>query len=356
MTKITSSEFKSIAFLPKLCVIGPLAGNKIHAIPTQGDFLIKNLREIGYQIVASSDHPNRFIRALDILKTLLLKRNSYDICLIQVFGFRSFYIEDVTSLFARFLGKKIIMVLHGGAIPKFAQDHPDWFARVLGRAHKIVTPSKYLANDLASTKFKFSIIPNAIDLNQYTFCQRVSVEPKIFWMRTFFRTYNPEMAVRVLARVKKKYPQAYMTMAGEDQGLVAIIRQMISKEGLDDSIKVLGFLNDKEKMDQARAHDIYINTNRIDNLPISVLEMCAMGLPIVSTSVGGIPYLLTDKENSLLVPPDDDFAMAQAIEALIRDPKLASRLSAEGRNLAIQYSWDKVCNQWNQLFAEIMDK
>jgi len=100
--------------------------------------------------------------------------------------------------------------------------------------------------------------------------------------------------------------------------------------------------------------DMFINTNHIDNAPVAVLEACAMGLPVVSTNVGGIPNLLTDGETALLVPDDDDCAMADAIRSLLNDPGLAARLSAQGRLLAERSSWEKVRPQWERIFSHMM--
>ena len=98
---------------------------------------------------------------------------------------------------------------------------------------------------------------------------------------------------------------------------------------------------------------MFLNTNRIDNMPVAVVEACAMGLPVVAANVGGIPDLLTDEETGLLVADDDDEAMAEAIERLIRDEDLAGRLSANGQQLAARSSWEQVRPQWEKVFAEL---
>ena len=78
-----------------------------------------------------------------------------------------------------------------------------------------------------------------------------------------------------------------------------------------------------------------------------------MGLPVVATRVGGISDLLTHNENALLVPDDDDQAMADAILRLLHDPDLAGRLSAGGRRVAEQCSWNEAASRWQELLAEV---
>ncbi len=101
------------------------------------------------------------------------------------------------------------------------------------------------------------------------------------------------------------------------------------------------------------AHDIFLNTNRIDNMPVSVVEAAAFGLPVVSTNVGGIPYLLEEGKTGLLVPTDDPGAVAAAVSRLLADPGLARRLSTNGRSLAEQSAWPRVREQWLGLLERV---
>jgi glycosyltransferase involved in cell wall biosynthesis len=123
---------------------------------------------------------------------------------------------------------------------------------------------------------------------------------------------------------------------------------------LDGVVRFPGYLNMATKVREGNAAAIFLNTNHVDNMPVSVIEACAMGLPVVATNVGGIPDLLTDGETGLLVPDDDDQAMSGTVLRLLRDPELAGRLSANGRKLAERSSWKRVRLQWEQLFANVM--
>ena len=81
-------------------------------------------------------------------------------------------------------------------------------------------------------------------------------------------------------------------------------------------------------------NDLYVHPSWIDNSPNGVAEAMAIGMPIVSTNVGGIPSLVGDAQQGLLVPPGDPWAMAGAIRRLADDPELADRLAAGARETA----------------------
>ena len=88
-------------------------------------------------------------------------------------------------------------------------------------------------------------------------------------------------------------------------------------------------------------------------MPVSLMEACAMGLPIVSTAVGGLPDLMADRQTALLVADNDDEGVVQAVEQLLADPDLTERLSRNGRRLAERSSWNQVRPQWEEIFLEL---
>jgi glycosyltransferase involved in cell wall biosynthesis len=99
--------------------------------------------------------------------------------------------------------------------------------------------------------------------------------------------------------------------------------------------------------------DIFLNTTHVDNTPVSVLEAMACGLCVVSTNVGGIPYLLEDEYDDLLVTSDDPVAMTTAVRRLLIEPGLAPRLSRNARQKAEQFDWSNILPQWEALLTSV---
>jgi glycosyltransferase involved in cell wall biosynthesis len=93
----------------------------------------------------------------------------------------------------------------------------------------------------------------------------------------------------------------------------------------------------------------------VDNMPVSVLEAMACGLCVISTNVGGIPYLLEHEHDAMLVPPNDPEAMAAAVRRLLHEPELSARLSANARAKAAQCDWSVVLPQWNRVLYEFKE-
>ena len=96
---------------------------------------------------------------------------------------------------------------------------------------------------------------------------------------------------------------------------------------------------------------VVVNPSRVDNMPNSVLEAMASGVPVVSTNVGGVPFILRDNITGLTVPPDNPEAMAAAILRILDDPELAGRLGAAALADVRQYAWPRVRERWMQVYA-----
>jgi glycosyltransferase involved in cell wall biosynthesis len=174
-------------------------------------------------------------------------------------------------------------------------------------------------------------------------------------MRAFHAGYNPQLALRVVAHLRDTVPGIKLTMAGKDKGLLEQVTKLAEELGLDSIVQFPGFLDMAGKVAAGQAHDIYLNTNRVDNMPVTVLEMAAMGLLIVATNVGGIPDLLSHEETALLVPNGDEEAMVRAVLRLLIEPDLVARLSSNGRQLAQKSSWDNVRPLWEAVFRQVME-
>ena len=321
---------------------------------TQGERLADLLGAGGYDVIAVSELANRYLRPLDIARALLLRRNEFDVAILQVFSGPSFFVEDFASVLLRIIDRPIVMVLRGGGMPVFASDHPKWTRRVLDRGVALVTPSTFLARSIRPLGYQPLVIPNVIELQNYTYRERQTLAPRLFWMRSFHAIYNPALAVRTFAIVKQAYPDATLVMGGPDRGEERSVRALAADLGLTDSVRFVGFLDAEHKRAEFDAADIYLNTNRVDNMPVSVIEACAFGVPVVATRVGGVPDLLTNGETALLVRADDPQMAAEAVDSLLKNPALARRLSINGRTLAERSAATIVMPQWHRLIEQVV--
>lgn len=333
----------------RICIVGPMLESSGYA-KTQGEVLADALEESGFKVFRKSKYPNRIIRFLDTIFFLLVRWRLYDIVIVQVYGGLSFIMEDVASWLANVLKKKVIMTLHGGALPEFLGPRRTWASRVFNRAIIRTCPSDFLINKLAFLEQPMIKVPNIIRLKDYPFIHRNYFQPRLLWMRAYHDIYNPHLALDVFELLYKSFPDATLTMAGPDMGLKNEIVERIERSDYRAQVKVMSLINLNEKKILAQSHDIYLNTNRIDNTPVSMIEMAALGLVLISTRVGGIPYLVTNDVNALLAG-ENAGELAGLVNRIVEEPDLGARLVRNGRELAKEFDVQAVTNKWKDLIG-----
>ena len=316
--------------------------------------LAEHLAGLHWPILTTSDRPGRIARSMDMMFTTWRKRQQYSVAQIDVFSGIAFLWAEAVCWILRRLDKPFIITLHGGNLPQFAQRWPRRVKRLLHAATVVTTPSRYLLDRMAPYCPAIRLVPNPIDLSASTFQLRRTVQPKLVWLRAFHQVYNPALAPKLLSLLLPEFPNLQLAMIGPDKGDGSLQEtQRVAQElGIAERIDFPGGVPKAAVAQWLNQGDIFINTTNIDNTPISVLEAMACGLCVISTNVGGIPYLLVHEQDALLVPPNDPQAMAAALRRLLTEPGLAERLSYNARQKAEQFDWSTVLPQWEALFKE----
>jgi L-malate glycosyltransferase len=216
----------------------------------------------------------------------------------------------------------------------------------------VLTPHGYLRDQLTAAGLRVDrTIPNFIDLERYPFRRRTTLRPRFLYLRGMRPPlYNPALTLAAFRLIQARRPEASLTMGGDDGESAAACRRLAEGMGLC-NVRFIGVVPKSDISRIADEHDVYIQSNRIDNMPVTIIEMWASGLPVVATSVGGIPYLVNDGQDGILVPSDDAQALAEACLELLCDPARAGRLSENGRRRAERLTWPEVAPAWREVLG-----
>ena len=307
------------------------------------------LEQEGFGVYYASNKKSFPFRMLDMMWSVVKYRKQVSYILIDTYSTKAFWYAFVCSQLARVLNIKYIPVLHGGDLPNRLKNNPKLCRMVFANAYKNVAPSGYLKQSFENAGFTNVIhIPNSIEIDKYEFKARTELTPKLLWVRAFASIYNPKMAVKVLQQLQEQYPSATLTMVGPDKdGSLQTTKDFAKSLGI--TVNFSGQLTKEEWWELASKHDIFINTTHFDNTPVSVMEAMALGLPVISTKVGGIPYLLTNHQNALLVNDNDVTAMTDAVCSLLKSQENAAELALNARSFIEQMDWKEVKKRWNFL-------
>ena len=138
---------------------------------------------------------------------------------------------------------------------------------------------------------------------------------------------GPQKALDVLLRALVDVPEVALVVAGDGPERASLERMTVEL-GLDARVSFLGAVPRERVLRLFRAADASVLPSAWENFPHTVVEAFAVGCPVIATAVGGVPEVVRDGENGLLVVPRDPAALAVALERFFADPELRARLAA----------------------------
>ena len=314
-------------------------------------FFSEVLKQEGYWVRTASDKDNKAVRLVDMLYLIWHHRHETDTVLIDTYGAQNFYYAYSIGKLCQRLKLPYIPILHGGNLPARLEDSPKLSRSLFGKAKLNVAPSHFLYDIFREHGFDNSrIIPNSITLANYPYMERSSFGPRLLWVRRFQERYNPMLALLVYRELRKYYPEAEFCMVGpEKDGSLAECKAYAEEHDLP--VKFPGKLSKKKWAALSVDYDFFINSTHIDNTPISVIEAMALGLPVVSTDVGGMPFLIKDGVDGVLVPENNAAAMVTALRDLIEHPEKAKRIAVEANRKVQAFDWEAVKGEWIEVLG-----
>lgn len=314
------------------------------------------LEQEGYVMHYASSKSNKMLRLLDMILTCLKLYKQIEVVLIDTYSTQNFYYAAIISQLCRFLNIEYVPILHGGNLASRLKSNPKLSRRIFENAKCNVSPSLFLKEDFEHAGFDNVIhIPNTIKIDNYPFKSRTYDEPRLLWVRSFSRIYNPELAVKLFSKLKDVYPHTSLCMVGPDaDGTLEAVKALANRLGL--KIKFTGKLEKKEWVRLSKDYNVFINTTNLDNMPLSVIEAMALGLPIVSTNVGGMPYLIENELDGLLVQPNHAEDMCSAVIRLFNNSEKRAQLIENARKKVEKFDWINIKSLWAKALSTNKDE
>jgi glycosyltransferase involved in cell wall biosynthesis len=218
--------------------------------------------------------------------------------------------------------------------------------RALGRAVHVFTPSAYLrglALGWGVDPERISVLPNpAPDLPELPARDALRTELDLAGPTLAFAgRLGPQKALGVALDALASVPGVTFVVAGDGPER-EVLEQRATELGIAERVRIVGSLPRDEVLRLFRACDAALLSSAWENLPHTVLEALAVGTPVIATAVGGVPEVVTDGENGLLVPPGDPVALAGAIRRFLGDAELRERLAGAAQGSVAGYTEESV--------------
>ena len=257
-------------------------------------------------------------------------------------------------LMARIRATPCVVSYHGGEAGAFLARSARLVASTLRNAQALTVPSGFLQQVFGRFAIDSRIVPNVVDLTLFNAKPgRTSKAPHVVVPRNLESIYDIPTALRAFAVVRQRLPSATLSVAGSGSELVSL-RGLTEALGIGSAVTFTGRISREQMAALLAAADLVLNPSTADNMPISILEAMASGVPVVSTSVGGIPYLLDHGRTALLVESGDAIAMANAALQVLQDEVLAARMTEAAHIEVQQYSWPHVRVALEEVYEDVL--
>jgi L-malate glycosyltransferase len=292
------------------------------------------------------------VNTLAVLILLIFRLPRYDVVQVYAASYFSFLLTPAPAvLIAKLYGKRVIMHYHSGE----AEDHlSHWYwmaAPVIRLADVVIAPSGYLVDVFARFGLRARAIFNIAALDEYRFRGRKPLRPIFFTSRSHEPLYNVPCVLRAFALIQRRYPEASLTVGGD--GAERRRLEQLSRALKLRNTTFTGLIPSRDMSAVYDAHDIYLTATDIDNMPCSITESFAAGLPVVTTNAGGVPYIVRHEETGLMVERDDHEALAANAIRLLEDQELAAAIASRARQECAQYAWPQIQGQWLEVYRAL---
>lgn len=250
-------------------------------------------------------------------------------------------------------GIPAIVNYRGGKAESFLAGSGVSVRRTLARSSIVVVPSGFLQEIFSRSGLRAEVVPNIVDPARFRPGPTpvAARAPHVVVTRNLEPLYDIPTALKAFSRIVEAMPGARMTIAGTGPDREPL-RSLAEKLGIGAAVRFPGRLDREEIAELYRTATVALNPSRVDNMPNSVLEALASGVPVVSTRAGGVPFFVKDGATALLVDVGDDQGMAAAVLRLAHEPSLAESLVQAGLREAQRYTWPSVGGAWLAVYRK----
>lgn len=320
----------------------------VGGISGQVEILQRKLREEGHTADIFSTKGSSLWR-LGLFCRLLRVAKSYDVLHIHCCSGWGFLPAVVGVTIGRHLGKRVVLTYHGGGGEKFFAKHTCLVKHYLLRTDANIVLSGFLANIFDKHHLPYTIIPNIIELDDSHYRQHDVLLPHFICTRAHEPLYNIPCILRAFGKVQSVLSEATLTLVGdgsEHEKLIQLSQDLNLK-----NITFTGRVDNSaiyEYLDQA---DFMLSAPTVDNMPVSILEGMNAGLLVISSNVGGVPYMVEDGKTGYLFPSDDSDTLADLMLQAVQHPEESLSIIRNAHQAVNAYRWENIKKQLYTIYG-----
>lgn len=311
----------------------------VGGISGQVEILQRKLCEEGFAADIFSTKASLWDR-LWLLPQLRQKAKNYDVLHVHCCSGWGFLPAVLGVKVGKRLGKRVVLTYHGGGGEAFFDKHPRVVHKYLTRSDVNIVLSGFLANVFEKHRLPYVIIPNIIELDEAHFRERNPLQPHFICIRAHESLYNIPCILRAFQRVQNDLPEVALTLVGDGTQHENLMQQAETM-GLQ-HVLFAGRVDNTEIYQYLDRADVMLSAPKVDNMPVSLIEAMNAGLLVISSRVGGVPYMIENGNNGLLFESDDDVELAEKMKWAVMHPVESNFITRQAFESVKKYSWNQV--------------
>lgn len=311
----------------------------IGGISVQVEILSKKLTQEGVDNCIYSTKGNIIFRLFRVFNLLWVGRK-FDVFHIHGCSFLGFYPIVLGVLVGNVLNKKLVITYHGGDAAEFFKKYPRFVRFILSKTDFNIVLSGFLGAIFDVYKIKNTIIPNILDVKKDPFIKREIIRPRYISVRTISELYNIQLIIDAFRIVKQQLPTAELFILGDGSCKKPLQAYVNEHEIMD--VTFTGKIDNSEIYDYLAQADVFVSSPRIDNQPVSVLEAFNAGLIVISSNVGGVPYLVDDNKTGYLFESENIEELASKMIKVIENQSQSLEIINSAKLKLVSYSWSSI--------------
>ena len=260
----------------------------------------------------------------------------------------AFYRFAAKALLARMFGAKTIFHVHAAEATWFTARSPKArgcvIRKLLNANNMVIALSeewKEVLESIGVASGLIMVLPNCVPMPELPAGAEAGERVTVLYLGRLEKRKGIHKLIEFIERDRDRLGSCRFVLAGPRRQDWQAIADRVARSGLDELVEMPGAVIDEAKDRAYRQADIYVLQSYAEGMPIGLLEAMSYGLACITAPVGGIPQIVADGENGLLIPPGDVDALAAAVHRLVNDPKLRQSLGKRARaTIAERFSWD----------------
>lgn len=313
-----------------------------------------------FKIIVNSNGKNTVANMLQLLYSLiattveLMFCRNISIVHIHTASYNSFRRSALFISLAKFFKRKVVVHIHGGGFKEYYEKNTSFVHKNLLKCDTIIALTQYWKEYFNALGFKnVVIVPNIVDTPVTKEKKNNDGKVHILYLGLITKAKGIYDLLDVVSEHKAEFENKITLHIGGN-GETTTLQSIINERDLSQIVKFEGWVSGDKKVELLNNADVFILPSYTEGLPISILEAMSYRLPVISTPVGGIPEVVKEGENGVLITPGDKEALYNAIIKLATDKELRMKMGELSYRKVQPHFPDNVSAKLEYIYNELL--